>query len=207
MKLETNCEGRENMSKVETIYGITYKNPEEAKKAQKEWEGIQFILSKNDMENIETVLSVYNKLMERGILKTEVGKKFLKELKERLLEAEEVENKKIYGFNEEDEKWLKRRKAQKDREEEEKAKQKARKEERQKKDYRQKYYHALILNFLLVAAILIMAYITLNSNHVNILNYENALLDKYASWEESLKSKEADLNTRERELAKKEAQQ
>lgn len=189
------------MSKKEIIYGIPYKNPEEAKKAQKEWEGIQYILSKNNMEDMEAVLALYNKLAERKVFKTEVGAKFLKELKEKLLEAKEIENKSIYGFNAEDGKWLKAREEQKSRKEEEQKKQ-----QEKEKSYRQKYYHSLILNFLLIGAILVMAYITLNSNHVNILNYENALIDKYASWETSLQQREAELNARERELAKKDSQ-
>ena len=40
------------MANGETIYGVTYRDPQEAKKAKKEWEGIQYILSENDMENI-----------------------------------------------------------------------------------------------------------------------------------------------------------
>lgn len=187
------------MSKGETIYGITYRDPQEAKKAKTEWQGIQYIISENDMENIETVLAIHNKLAERKILKTEVGAKFLRELKERLLEAKEIENQKIYGFQPEDEQWLRVR-------ERDKAKKEELLEQKKKWNedsyYRQKYYHSLILNVLLVAAILIMAYITLNSNQVNILNYENALLDKYASWEASLQQKEAELIERERELSR-----
>ena len=41
------------MSKGETIYGITYRDPQEAKKAKKEWEGIQYIISEHNMEDIE----------------------------------------------------------------------------------------------------------------------------------------------------------
>lgn len=191
------------MSKGETIYGITYRDPQEAKKAKKEWEGIQFILSENDMEKMETVLAIYNKLAERNILKTEVGAKFLRELKERLLEAEEIENQRIYGISPEDEQWLRVRKR-----DQEKKDALLREKKRKNVDsyYRQKYYHALILNVLLVAAILIMAYITLNSNQVNILNYENALIDKYASWETSLQEKEAALKARERELLGRDSQ-
>ena len=49
-----------------------------------------------------------------------------------------------------------------------------------------------------------MAYITLNSNHVNILNYENTLINKYISWEKDLQQKEAELKEREKELKAKE---
>ena len=191
------------MANGETIYGITYRDPQEAKKAKKEWEGIQYILSQNNMDDIETALSVYNKLVERNILKTNVGEKFLSELKERLLEAEEIENKRINGFSKEDEQWLRVR-------ERDKAKKEELLEQKNRKSgdsyYRQKYYFSLTLNVLLVIAILIMAYITLNSNHVNILNYENALINKYVSWEQSLQQKEAELKEREQELERSSSQ-
>ena len=191
------------MANGETIYGITYRDPQEAKKAKKEWEGIQYILSQNNMDDIETALSVYNKLVERNILKTKVGEKFLRELKERLLEAEEIENKRINGFSKEDEQWLRVR-------ERDKAKKEELLEQKNRKSgdsyYRQKYYFSLTLNILLVIAILIMAYITLNSNHVNILNYENALINKYVSWEQSLQQKEAELKEREQELERSSSQ-
>ncbi len=191
------------MANGETIYGITYRDPQEAKKAKKEWEGIQYILSQNNMDDIETALSVYNKLVERNILKTKVGEKFLRELKERLLEAEEIENKRINGFSKEDEQWLRVR-------ERDKAKKEELLEQKNRKSgdsyYRQKYYFSLTLNVLLVIAILIMAYITLNSNHVNILNYENALINKYVSWEQSLQQKEAELKEREQELERSSSQ-
>lgn len=192
---------KSSMAKGETIYGITYRDPVEAKKAKKEWEGIQYILSQNDMENMEVALAVYNKLAERNLLKTEVGTKFLREWKERLLEAKEIENQRIYGFQLEDEQWLRVR-------ERDRAEKEERIAQKNKKNtslyYRQKYYHALILNILLIAAILIMAYITLNSNHVNILNYENTLINKYISWEKDLQQKEAELKEREKELKAKE---
>jgi len=198
--------GGEEMSEKKVINGIPYENPEEAKKAQKEWEGIQYILSKNNMEDMEAVLALYNKLAERKVLKTEVGTKFLRELKEQLLETKEIEKKRIYGFSAEDEQWLQIKERQKIRKEKQKKEEEQKNQQKDETDYRQKYYHSLILNILLIITILIMAYITLNSNHINILNYENELINKYASWETSLQQKEAELNARERELAKKDSQ-
>jgi hypothetical protein len=51
-----------------------------------------------------------------------------------------------------------------------------------------------------VAAIIIMFVITATSSNPNILNYESKLQDRYASWEEDLKTREAELNARERAL-------
>lgn len=63
-----------------------------------------------------------------------------------------------------------------------------------------KYRFSLFFNILLVIVIVIMVYITLNSNHVNILNYETKLQDKYASWAQELQEKEDALNKLRNEL-------
>ena len=63
-----------------------------------------------------------------------------------------------------------------------------------------KYKWSIFLNILLIAVIIAMAYITLNGNRVNILNYETKLQDKYASWEQDLLEKEEELNKLRNEL-------
>ncbi len=63
-----------------------------------------------------------------------------------------------------------------------------------------KYKWSVFLNVLLIIVIIIMAYITLNSNHVNILNYETKLQDKYASWAQELQEQEIALNKLKNEL-------
>ena len=65
---------------------------------------------------------------------------------------------------------------------------------------RSKYKWSVFFNVLLVIVIIIMVYITLNSNHVNILNYETKLQDKYASWAQELQDKEDALNKLRNEL-------
>lgn len=65
---------------------------------------------------------------------------------------------------------------------------------------RSKYKWSLFFNILLVIVIIIMAYITLNSNHVNILNYETKLQDKYASWAQELQEQEDALDKLRNEL-------
>lgn len=67
-------------------------------------------------------------------------------------------------------------------------------------EYKKKYGRALFLNFVLILVIIAMAYITLNGNNINILNYEARLQDEYAGWAEELAAKEQELNRLEREL-------
>ena len=59
---------------------------------------------------------------------------------------------------------------------------------------------SIILNVLLMIAIIAMFTITLESDNPNVLNYERALTDRYASWEQELTEREQAVRQREREL-------
>ena len=50
-------------------------------------------------------------------------------------------------------------------------------------------------------AIVAMFIISSTSNNVNILNYENEIIDKYSEWEQELSDKEQELNAWEQELS------
>ena len=55
--------------------------------------------------------------------------------------------------------------------------------------------------FLLLAiAVLFMFYVALSSDKPNILNYEKALQNKYASWEQDLTQREHVVREKELEL-------
>lgn len=197
------------MSEKQFVYGILYKDSKEAEKARKEWKGIEYLIAQNDMEDMQTVLTLYNKLVQRKVLKTAVGEKYLYELKHKLLEAEEIENNRICDFNAEDVKWLEEQAREKRIEIRKQKEEKKKQDQREKKEnnyYKHKYYNSLVINILLVGVILAIMYITLNSSNVNILNYENALIDKYSSWETSLQQREQEVSARERELQKQSSQ-
>ena len=66
--------------------------------------------------------------------------------------------------------------------------------------YKRKYGWSVFINIVLILVIIAMVYITLNTNHVNILNYEERLQDEYAAWAEELLAKERELNALEREF-------
>ena len=63
---------------------------------------------------------------------------------------------------------------------------------------------SLGINFVLLAIILGMFFITyISGNNVNIVNYENELINKYEKWEQELNEREAVLNEREAQLNNK----
>lgn len=179
------------------VDGIHFSDLKEAKKAQKELEGIEHIKKTNDMENPKVLLALYNKFMERELFQTEVGKKFLIEIKGILIKSPFIKKEEIYGYQEELEK------RQEERKQKEKIKEKSLKAKREKGEidkYKSRYYSSLILNIVLVITIALLFAITAFSKNVTILNYENKILDKYSSWKIQLEQKEAELKEREKAL-------
>ena len=59
---------------------------------------------------------------------------------------------------------------------------------------------SVILNVLLVLAIIAMFTITLKSDNPNVLNYEKAITNKYAAWEQELTEREQRIREKEKEL-------
>lgn len=144
---------------------------------KKELEGIQYIKKKHNMNDMKKVLALYNKLVEQELFHTQVGIAFMEQLKEQLIASKEINNQDIWGYKEE------------------------KKEVGRKEDYyKYKYYNSLIINIILVIALVIGFFITTNSKNVNIINYENKLIDKYSVWEEQLKERESIVTEREKAL-------
>ena len=57
------------------------------------------------------------------------------------------------------------------------------------------------LNVILIVIIVGMFLVNyLTGNSVNVFNYENALIDKYESWENNLKERETAIREKENEL-------
>lgn len=149
---------------------------------KKELEGIKYICQKNNMKDMKTVLALYNKLMEKNLFHTQAGLDFLEGLKKQLTEAKEINNRDIFGYTGPEEK----KKEKEDTDEEH--------------SYKIKFYNSLIINFILLAALAAGFYITVFSKNVNILNYENKLLDKYSAWEAELRERESIVTEKEKAL-------
>lgn len=69
---------------------------------------------------------------------------------------------------------------------------------------KEKLVMSMLLNGILIICVLAMMYIASTSNNVNIINYETALKDKYATWAEDLKQKETQIKQRENDVAARE---
>ena len=65
---------------------------------------------------------------------------------------------------------------------------------------KERFTLSVILNVMLALAIVAMFVISFVSDQPNILNYERAITDKYASWEQELNQREQTIRDKEREL-------
>lgn len=69
--------------------------------------------------------------------------------------------------------------------------------------YKELFYLTLTFCIVFLIAIACMFYITSTSGNINIINYENEIIDKYSGWEQELSDREKELDTWQKELEDK----
>lgn len=186
------------------VGGFAFRDEEEAKRAQKELDGVKYIRSKTDMEQPEMVLQIYNKMIEENLFETAVGSAYLKELQEYLRAIPGIQNKEIRAIPirhpaMEAEVRKERDKQQKKQKEIENKLKEAKKTANSGKRTRE-YRMSLWLNLILALCVVGMFIISMTSSAPTIVNYEAKLIDKYASWEQELTEREQRVKELEREL-------
>lgn len=170
------------------VDGFVFRTSDEANCARKELRGIEYLEENNNMDNVNVMIQVYNKLLEQQLFHTAVGKHYLKQLQERILEKKpntnlepiELETKEnhmetaSFGFG------------------------------RTVKmtdfvdvglNYRKKLKLSVIVNVILMIGMAAMFMIASTANNPNILNYETKLQDRYAQWEKELEEREQQLDS------------
>lgn len=181
------------------VNGFLFGSTEEAQEAEKESRKIQYLESKMDYGDLPKVRAIYEKAVKEEVFRTAVGLFYLKGLRDFLVRE-----------GEEPEEALPRvpaparnaGSASKSVETAEKKRDQRQERRQAEKDYR--FRVSVILNVLLIVAILAMFIITLDADQPNILNYERAITDKYASWEQELTQREQAVKEKELELFREE---
>lgn len=191
------------------IEGYEFETKGQAKIAKLEAEKVRYFKNQVSMDDPDLILQLYNKLVFGEVFVTPVGLGFLRELQEYLDMIPYIKNEDIPPIpvyrpemipeeqTEEDRQIQKNmRKRHKD-----KAQMVRRARRRQNRDY-QKLFH--VSTFFAVVFALVIAgiffIIGFSSDNVNIINYENAIVDKYEHWEAELNAREEQLEIREKEL-------
>lgn len=174
------------------VGGYQFGSKEDAELARQEEKKIAYLEAKMKYDRPEAVLGIYNKLVEQRVFRTPVGFAYLQKLNT-FISQNGMEEKalsiplfQVYNRNLQDE--IKPRLAER------------RVQPTQYSLLKGKLRMSVWLNILLIILVIAMFIITLKSDNPNILNYEHALQNKYASWEQELTNREKVIREKEREL-------
>ena len=174
--------------------GFLFINGEDAALADKERKHVDYLEKHIDYKNAEQVLGVYQKLIEEHTFKTPVGMMYLKHLQDFLQNKVYIGKERIPAIPVDE---PCDRSVKQPREELKSVRVAAKKrQEKQATSYR----ISVILNFVLVAAVMAMFWMTMQSETPNMLNYRIALENKYATWEQELTEREQTVREKELEL-------
>ena len=193
--------------------GFVFRTKKEAELAQREIEGTKYLRQKLDMENPNAVFSIYQNLIEQDLFETPVGYCFLKELRDYLLMIPAISNEEVLAIpirypqtEEEEKKQKKEQKKEEQRKERQREKEKAKNKKEQKKEgknYKGRCQFFMVTSLILLISVVSMMLLAATSDNVNILNYENKLIDKYSSWEQELEEREQAVKEHEQALEEK----
>lgn len=193
--------------------GFVFRTKKEAELAQREIEGTKYLRQKLDMENPNAVFSIYQNLIEQDLFETPVGYCFLKELRDYLLMIPAISNEEVLAIpirypqtEEEEKKQKKEQKKEEQRKERQREKEKAKNKKEQKKEgknYKGRCQFFMVTALILLISVVSMLLLAATSDNVNILNYENKLIDKYSSWEQELEEREQAVKEQEQALEEK----
>ena len=185
-------EAGENMSDERvTALGYEFACLDDAILAQSEIKKINYLKEHLDQGDANTVKALYDKAIDEKFFKTPVGIGFLTEMREYLIDTldyaeDEVRAIPLYMFY--------------DTTAAKKTETKADKKPEKKKERVGLLFLSVVFNIALLIGVGIMFWIALNTNHPNILNYEAAITNRYAAWDQELTERERAVKQAEREL-------
>lgn len=175
------------------VDGYKFSTQKDVKLAQNELIKIEKLEEKLDYKNTKMVKLVYDKTLESGTFKTQIGYEFLKKLQVILLEKLPQEEVNAIPVNQ----------IYQLRDEQKKVEQKISpsvKKKTVRQIERSKYTKSVILNVFFIILIIGMFIIATTGKNPNIINYERNLQNKYATWEEELQDREDVIREKEKEL-------
>lgn len=182
--------------KTYTVAGYTFNSKEEAQEAKDELNAIKYVSAKTDGKDPKQVYLLYNTILDKELFKTPVGLDYLKELQQFLYIRNEIPNEKIRPIPINSD----LKEALDEKREYTKVKGELRSLKREVEKYKDRSVKLIIVNIILLIVIAAMAVILKTSSTPTVIDYENKLQDKYASWQEQLESQEASLRDRENQL-------
>lgn len=178
------------------VEGFQFGTENDAQLARAEALRIKNLEGRLDYNNTNMIYAVYKKAVENRVFKTPVGYAFLKKLQASLMDKpdlpEELPNIPVQGV-------YNVRESTAPTVEKVKASSQARRAQPPKKEFITKRL-SLCANAVLLLLVVIMFVIAYKGSTPTVLNYERALKNKYAYWEQQLSEREQVIREKEREL-------
>jgi len=186
----------EKKSQPYNVDGYNFYTEKDVKLAELEHKKIEYLKKKIDYSDPDNILKVYDRAISERIFKTPIGIDFLREIQVFLMECPDIPDEAIQAIP------LVAVYDSEVREHSAPARNRVKpSEKKKKKDSKsQALFISVLINIVLVVAVFAMFIITLNSEQPNILNYERAITNRYASWEQQLTEREKAVREKEREL-------
>lgn len=174
--------------KTYTYQGFTFRSEADLAEAKKEAEVVAYIRSQADLGNIKTVVKLYNRLIEKGTLGTELGIAFLKELRSRAMESGTVAESSL-------------RELPTPQKEEKKPSEMVKSKDRKLMElYKERSKRLTFAVVVLCIVIVILFAIRMFGTASPFADYEQKVLDEYAGWKEELTLREEELHAWENRL-------
>lgn len=181
--------------------GYEFASTKEAQEAAAEIKNIQYLESRIDYADTKKVQAIYEKAVKERIFQTAPGLFYLKGIRDFLVREDEryeavlpcvpVQGVVPKAKETDGEPKPKTRTAQ------------AKREEKKKNELllqKQKFRFSVLINCVLGVAVIFMLWVALHTEEPNILNYEKAIKNRYATWEQELSEREKAVKQKELEL-------
>ena len=176
-----------------TVDGFIFANPQDVEVAKNEIKKIAYIEAHSDMTNVSMIKSIYEKAIESRSFQTPIGLEYMREL-QKAIEASGIPEKDIKPIP------LYTTFKRLSLNDSEPVKKRVTKAQKNEMTLKLKYRNAVIIASILGVLVIVMLMITLNGTTPNAMNYKNAVLNQYSSWEQELTRREAAVREKEREL-------
>lgn len=174
------------------VSGYCFVGEDDAELARQEEKKVAYLEKYMDYSMPEKVLKVYRKAVDERIFKTPLGYDYLRKMQEFLINSPEIDNSEVppirfyVNFHPV---AKKERKLISESGEPQKS-----------QENKKPFLVSVIINVALTVAVAAMFVIALKSESPNIINYENALINKYSAWEQEISAREQAVRERELEL-------
>ena len=171
------------MNRENQVKDYLFSNTQDVLMAQEELEKIEKLEPKISQADIELLYKLYNKSIEKRTFQTPVGLEFMLKVKKILdnnpnTPGEVVPIPLYTTFD------------LTTRREQEAIQKRQQFMVKKKQDDAKKLKTSIIINVILGLMVIAMFFIASTGKNPNILNYENAIINKYAEWEEELRERE-----------------